>query len=93
MSEADNNIPIQILDKSYTFKCSPEEQASLQRSAQFLDQKMREIRDSGKILGNEKAAIMAALNITYEFLNLQNQKENYVDSINDRLIFLRNVSI
>jgi cell division protein ZapA len=63
-----NTISLKILDKEYQVACPPEEQAALMQAGQFLDQKMRGIRTSGKVIGLERIAVMAALNISYELL-------------------------
>jgi len=63
-----DGITIHILDKEYTIACEEEERHDLQRSADYLDTKMREIRDSGKIVGSDRIAVMAALNISHELL-------------------------
>ena len=63
-----DGITIHILDKEYIIACSEEERHDLQRSADYLDSKMREIRDSGKIIGSDRIAVMAALNISHELL-------------------------
>jgi len=63
-----DGITIHILDKEYMIACSEDERHDLQRSAEYLDSKMREIRDSGKIIGSDRIAVMAALNISHEFL-------------------------
>ncbi|WP_281645676.1 cell division protein ZapA [Parendozoicomonas sp. Alg238-R29] len=59
---------VNILDKDYRITCPPEEEASLLESARHLDSKMREIRNSGKVIGVERIAVMAALNIAHEML-------------------------
>lgn len=64
-----DGITIHILDKEYMISCTEEERHDLQRSADYLDTKMREIRDSGKIIGSDRIAVMAALNISHELLN------------------------
>jgi len=84
-----NSVPIQILDKFYRFKCSHPEQQELQLAAQFLDQKMRDIRDNGKIIGVERVAVMAALNIAHELMALQNQKSSYIDTMGNRINILQ----
>lgn len=61
-------VEVAILDKSYLVACPQEERAALQQSARHLDDKMREIRASGKVFGTERIAVMAALNITHELL-------------------------
>ena len=62
-------INISILDKEYRIACPSGEQSALLASADYLDARMREIRDNGKIIGSEKIAVIAALNIAHELLN------------------------
>ena len=66
--KSSDGITIHILDKEYMISCSEDERHDLQRSADYLDKKMREIRDSGKIIGSDRIAVMAALNISHELL-------------------------
>lgn len=63
-----NTVNVTILDKSYQVACPPEQQADLVTSANYLDSQMRSIRDTGKVIGLERIAVMAALNISYELL-------------------------
>ena len=72
MSKA-NGMTVHILGKEYMVACSDEERGALQASADYLDKKMREIRDSGKVIGTDRIAVMAALNITYELLEKKDQ--------------------
>ncbi len=51
--------------------CSEEEKADLLKAVEYLDSKMREIRDGGKVIGVERIAIMAALNIAHELLTMR----------------------
>lgn len=69
MMDKSNGITIHILDKEYKIACNEDERHDLQRSADYLDKKMREIRDSGKIIGSDRIAVMAALNISHELLS------------------------
>jgi cell division protein ZapA len=62
-------IDIEILGREFTVSCTDEERQGLLDAVGYLDSKMREIRDAGKIVGVERIAIMAALNITHELLN------------------------
>ncbi|MGK0674374.1 MAG: cell division protein ZapA [Halothiobacillaceae bacterium] len=64
-------VDITILDKEYRVACPESEREALERSARFLDAKMREIRHTGKVIGNDRVAVMAALNITHELLQLR----------------------
>ncbi|TCO75339.1 cell division protein ZapA [Chromatocurvus halotolerans] len=63
-----NTVNVTILDKSYQVACPPEQKADLVTSANYLDSQMRSIRDTGKVIGLERIAVMAALNISYELL-------------------------
>jgi cell division protein ZapA len=63
---------IHLLDKEYTVACPPGEREGLLESARLLDGKMREIRNRGKIVGNERIVVMAALNVIHELLQGQN---------------------
>lgn len=66
---SDNNtLKVKILDKDYLVSCPDDKKHALTAAAVHLDGKMREIRSSGKVLGTERIAVMAALNITYELL-------------------------
>lgn len=62
-------INISILDKEYKIACPAGEQSALLASADYLDKKMREVRDSGSIIGSERIAVITALNIAHELLN------------------------
>lgn len=61
-------VNINILDKEYPVSCGPDEEAALTASAAHLDKQMRNIRGSGKVIGLERIAVMAALNITNDML-------------------------
>jgi cell division protein ZapA len=63
-----NTLDVTILDREFRVACPEEERAGLLDAVTFLDRKMREIRDAGKITSMERIAIMAALNISHELL-------------------------
>ncbi len=65
-------INISILDKDYKVACPPGEQSALLESARFLDSKMREIRDTGNIMGSERIAVITALNMANDLLRTSN---------------------
>jgi cell division protein ZapA len=69
VSEKPIPVSVYILDKEYLIACLPEERDKLLESSRHLDVKMREIRDSGKIIGIERIAVMAALNISHDLLD------------------------
>jgi cell division protein ZapA len=62
-------IRITILDKEYKIACPSGEQPALLASAEYLDGKMREVRDGGRVIGSERIAVITALNIAHELLN------------------------
>ena len=66
MNKTPTAVTLDILGKEYKIACSPEEQDGLIQSARQLDQKMRQIRDSGKVSGTDRIAVMAALNMAHE---------------------------
>ena len=91
MSRA-NTVTVEILDKEYQVACPPEEEASLVSAAQYLDQQMRDIRATGKVIGLERVAIMAALNMSYDLQALRsggspraNDEEDRIRTLNSRL--------
>ena len=73
MSEAKEpkGVTINVMGREFRVAAPGGEERQLVASVEFLNKKMREIRDTGKVVGNERIAIMAALNIAHEFLQLQ----------------------
>lgn len=61
-------LDVIILDREFRVACPEDEQAELLEAVSYLDKKMREVRDTGKIISIERIAIMAALNIAHELL-------------------------
>lgn len=68
-----NTVSVHILDKEYQVACPEDQQAELIISARYLDKQMRAIRDTGKVIGLERIAVMAALNISHELLKASGQ--------------------
>ena len=85
MDKSSDGITIHILDKEYMISCSEEERHDLQRSADYLDTKMREIRDSGKIIGTDRIAVMAALNISHELITQDGSTASTDASVSTRI--------
>lgn len=83
---------VSILDKEYCVNCPEDKVASLQEAAHHLDAQMRKIRKSGKVIGLERIAVMAALNMTYELLTLKDNPEKPVpvDDFSNRIKLLHN---
>ncbi len=68
-SDHSKAVSIMILGKEYLISCNDDERNSLISAADFLDDKMREIRDAGKVIGTDRIAVMAALNMAHELLD------------------------
>ncbi len=78
-------INISILDKEYKIACPSGEQSALLASAEYLDSKMREVRDSGNVIGSERIAVITALNIAHELLNSSQLKGDLNETLPPRL--------
>ena len=61
-------VSVSILEKEYQVSCKPDEVKALKESASYVDEKMREIKSSGAILGLDRIAVMAALNIANDYI-------------------------
>ena len=64
----DKGLTIQILGREFRVACPEGEEKQLHSSVEYLNRRMKELRETGKVTGNERVAIMAALNIAHEFL-------------------------
>lgn len=73
MSTASVNVSVTILDREYAVACTPSEREGLIQAASYLDAKMREIRGSSKLVGLDRIAVMAALNIAHESLQARSE--------------------
>lgn len=85
MSGAGKPMRIHILDKEYLVACPDDEREALFASAEFLTEKMKEIRDAGKIVGADRIAVMAALNMAHELLEHRHAKDDYQHTISKRI--------
>jgi cell division protein ZapA len=80
---------VKILDKEYRIACEPDEISSLKSSAQYLHDQMKMIRDKGNVIGGDRIAVMAALNITHELLHKTTDSETISDIVSKRIKSLR----
>jgi len=69
MSKPESTVSVELLGKEYLVACPAENRQDLERAAQLLDVRMKEIKGQGKLYGSERVAIMAALNLAYDYLN------------------------
>jgi cell division protein ZapA len=70
----DKGVSIQILGREFRVACPEGEEKQLLSSVDYLNRRMKELRDTGKVTGNERIAIMAALNIAHEYLGQKSGK-------------------
>jgi len=68
-SQTKDGLDVSIMGREFRIACRDDEQNELLKATEYLNNKMREIRDAGKVIGVERIAIMAALNITHEYLS------------------------
>ena len=78
-------VSVRILDKEYQVACPAEERTDLLDSAEILNNKMREIRDSGRIVGLDRIAVMAALNMANDLMHAQAKDEQLEGNYSERL--------
>jgi len=88
MSEKNTTVSVKILEKEYQVACPNNEVDALTTSARYLDRQMSEIRDTGKIFGLDRIAVMAALNIANELLSDQGRADAVSDEMQDRITSL-----
>lgn len=76
---------VYILDKEYRVSSTLEKQEALHAAARYLNAKMQEIRATGKVIGIERIAVMAALNLSYELMQNRQQSENELHEAHEQI--------
>ena len=89
MSDSIARVTIRILEKEYHVACPAEEKGALIASAELLNRKMREIRDSGKVVGLDRVAVMAALNLANEYLKAKSSDEELQNIVGPKIRAMR----
>lgn len=85
MTEQFAQVSVRILDKEYQVACPADERTDLLDSAEILNMKMREIRDSGRIVGLDRIAVMAALNMANDLIHAKARDQELEGGISNRL--------
>ena len=85
MNESTAQVSVRILDKEYQVACPANERTDLLDSAEILNAKMLEIRDSGRIVGLDRIAVMAALNMANDLLHAQERDRKIEGDFSSRL--------
>lgn len=88
MSNPSEPVTVSILDRKYQFACPEEEREALQAAARHLDESMREIKDSGRLMSLERIALQAALNFCDEALKLRRSVDSRQETIDNRIRML-----
>jgi len=85
--DSDNHIPVSvhILDKEYRIGCKQDEEEGLIASARYVDQRMREMRQSGRVIGSDRIAVMVALNLAHELLEQRKVRDRSEEAIGERI--------
>ncbi len=68
-TQTKGGLDVSIMGREFRIACTEDEQKDLTKAVEYLNNKMRDVRDAGKVIGVERIAIMAALNITHELLS------------------------
>jgi cell division protein ZapA len=82
-------VSVRIMDKEYVVACPYDERSALLDAAEFLNARMREIRDSGKVVGLDRIAVMAALNLAHEYLKGKDRESKLDNGVGHRVRALR----
>jgi cell division protein ZapA len=85
MSDTYAQVSVRILDKEYQVACPADERTELLDSAEMLNAKMREIRDTGRVVGLDRIAVMAALNMANDLLHAKARDKLLDGDLSDRL--------
>ncbi|MDH3611856.1 MAG: cell division protein ZapA [Gammaproteobacteria bacterium] len=85
MNKSHAQVSVRILDKEYQVACPADERTDLLDSAEVLNAKMLEIRDSGRVVGLDRIAVMAALNMTNDLLHAQARDRLLEGDLSSRL--------
>ena len=85
MNKNPQPVSLIIMGKEYKIACAPDEQNDLIQSAGQLDVQMRQMRDSGKVTGADRIAVMAALNLAHELQLMKNQNAMLTQNLSECL--------
>ena len=83
-------ISVEILDREYQFACKASEREALRQAAVFLDERMRSIKNAGRLMSLERIAVMTALNLSDELLKLQKTEKHRQENVDSRIRMLAN---
>jgi cell division protein ZapA len=82
-------VSVRIMEKEYVVGCPYEERSALLDAAEFLNARMREIKDSGRVVGTDRIAVMAALNLAHEYLKGKDRETRFDSGVGQKVRALR----
>jgi len=82
-------VSVRIMKKEYVIACPYDDRSALLDAAEFLNARMREIRDSGRVVGIDRIAVMAALNLAHEYLKGKDRESRLDNGVGQRVRALR----
>lgn len=85
MSSDPKPVNISILDKEYLITCSDDERDQLHNAVELLNSKIDQVRDGGNVIGSERIAVMAALNIAHELIAYKQKNQVYTSTLDDTI--------
>jgi cell division protein ZapA len=88
MSLSPEPVSVKILDRKYQFACDPDQRNDLIEAARQLDERMTEIKDSGRLMSLERIALQAALNLSAELVQMQHDENTREEKIDSRIRML-----
>jgi cell division protein ZapA len=81
-------VSVSILGREYQVACPEEEKEGLLASARLLNDNMEQIRSSGKVVGADRIAVLAALNIAHDLIKLQSSEGNDMEIFDQKILQL-----
>lgn len=82
-------VTVNILGKEYQIACPEEEKEALVSSAQLLHNNMEQIRSTGKVVGLDRIAVMAALNIAHDLINIESDEGGGLADVNKSILLMK----
>lgn len=90
MNENGKPVTVKLLDKDYLISCNESEREQLHTAVNFLNAKMQEMKNSGRVIGSERIAVMTALNLAHDLLAYKRENDVYTSSVDTTIQRLRN---
>jgi len=88
MSNSPEPVSVTILDKKYQFACEPDQRNALIEAARLLDERMSDIKESGRLMSLERIALQAALNFSAELVHMRHNEDIRAKTIDTRIRML-----